>query len=245
MESWQQEAFEAMGVTLLQPRFAFPAARAGHAVVTPVQEKPVTVKADSPSAPSPDTDTGPAFDVSRLAEGLSGSPAETKPVVEPGEAPGGARTALRFRLRLMRFGKLLMLVDQPMLQWPDEQAAKAFFADIHYFIFGAMADDFNDQVFTWPPAKQFPLADDINCARQTVAGFIREMTADCDKPWLLLWGPQVAECLVENRSGNGEVVLQDNYRLLQLEPLSHYWQSPASKHLLWQHLQVIKKQHEA
>src|SRR5690554_7573315 len=44
-------------------------------------------------------------------------------------------TALRFRLRLVRYNHLLMLIDQPTLQWAEEQQCHAFFNDIYFALF--------------------------------------------------------------------------------------------------------------
>lgn len=238
MESWRQEAYEAMGLSLLQPRFVFPAARPGCPLVTsPAPQQAV----DAPQTAYKEADAAPAFDVAGLASDFGVSAFTPDSNDQATDEQAGA--TLRFRLRLMRFGPFLMVMDQPKLQWEDEEAAKRFFADIHYFVLGRQAEDFQDQVFNWPPVKQFPLADDIDCARQTVSGFVKELIATHDKPWLLLWGEQLAPRLLSHTPEPGEVVPQDGYRVLQLQPLSRYWNNPASKQLLWQYLQPIRKQH--
>lgn len=223
-----QETLKAMGVAVLQPRFVFPAAKP-----SPVFEaESPAIEPAVPQSQAQQPENEVKHDFTWLREQVG----ETEPQAAAVNHASGQ--ALRFRLRMQRFGALLMVVDQPMLEWQQQQTAHAFFADIHFFLLDQHCEDFQDLTFNWPPGKNFPLADDADCARQTLAGFIRELPVQ----WVLLWGERASQNVLDQTADYGEVVLTDEYRLLQLHSLDDYWQQPSSKKLLWQHLQAIKKQ---
>lgn len=248
MHSWQQQVLEDIGISLLQPRFVFPAAKAGQALVfeplpPPAQAEPAhTATHDAPAQASQSGPAPAAAGIAELSRTL-GLPAAAPAPVATVPAPDAAApsASLRYRLRLVRVGRLLMLLDQPALQWAEQQAALRFFADIHFYLFGEPAAECSETVFTWPPARQFPLADDADCARQTLATFVSGFAGD-DVSWLLLWGETVTGRLLGKTVDKGEVLLHERLRLLQLDEVSAYWRQPASKRLLWQYLQAIVRQ---
>lgn len=250
MSGWQQDVLQTMGLTILQPRFDFPAALPGFlhwqdaSVVT--DEQPAIVVpalADTKPALIPSADRTPLVDKKPLVD--AGMALRDMPVADETPLISSAKTTdtsapLRFRQRLLRFDHLLMLVDQPALQWAEEQEALVFFNDIYFALYGKPVQQFQQRVFTWPPGKNFPQANDKQHARQTFSGFIQEMLADASHASVISWG-KGADYLLDTPLSPGDYVPQGELRFLQLHPLNHYWQQPASKHLLWQHLQAVRQ----
>lgn len=149
--------------------------------------------------------------------------------------------ALKFRYRLIRVGELLMLVDQPTIEWQESTAAKQFFSDIYFALTDKKPEYFSEAQFDWPPAKQFPYAHDREMAKQTLHSFMQEQMQQPACLWILLWGPQLTINLFELAPKIGEVDFINNTSALVLDSMQHYWQEPASKVLLWQSLQTVKK----
>lgn len=256
MQAWQQEALQSMGLSLLEPRFDFPAAgpsvqlwqgpqsRVAQSAANAPEaalEQPVSKAASTLQAPKTKVETAAqatqASALSMLAE-LGVTAAE---VERPAQRQSKA-AALRFRLRLVRFDHVLMLLDQPTLYWQDEQLSLAFFNDIYFALFAAQPTVVSSQVFEWPPSKNYPHAQDIQQARQTFTSFTEHMFSDVGSPIVLSWG-RAADFLQDALATTGQYQEQSGLQLLQLEALHHYWQSADHKRELWQQLQVIRAAH--
>lgn len=248
MPGWQQDVLQSIGVSLLQPRFDFPAALPGllqwpdaEAAQTAAAEPEPAAVAEAIAAQTPDAE--PQLSVITVRDRLADSEPDdgsAEAVSSTSLSDNEQTTALRFRQRLLRFDQLLMLVDQPALQWAEEDAAMRFFADVYFALYGKAPVQFQQALFNWPPVKQFPSANDRQLAAQTFNSFISDMLAETASPALLSWG-RGAGYLLNQPLAIGECLPLAAWRVIQLHPLTHYWQQPASKHLLWQHLQAIRE----
>lgn len=248
---WQQDVLHSMGLAVLQPRFDFPAAVPGllqwdeHSDIpleTPaativVEQTPQQQHTAAAIPASLDVPVPEKLSNTRILDVVANTSANK--VVEVA-ATNDANAPLRFRQRLLRFDHLMVLVDQPSLQWADEEPAMAFIADIYFALYGRAPAQFQQAVFNWPPVKNFPLANNRDEARLTLLSFMREMLAGIEQAAVLSFG-RGAEYLTKEPPGLGDCQPLDNLRVLALHPIQHYWQQPSSKHLLWQHLQAIKK----
>ncbi len=251
MQAWQQEVLQSMGLSLLQPRFDFPAAvpevqlwqspvsqaanSAAKAVDSAVEQTAVSASSSNQTAEKPNSALA-------MLGGIAGIDNAEETAAETKTSSPQTATALRFRLRLVRYNHLLMLIDQPTLQWAEEQQSHAFFNDIYFALFASSPTIVQSQVFEWPPSKHYPHAQDKQQAQQTFIVFMQQMLAGVDKPIVVSWG-RAADYLLDKPLAIGEYYQQAPLQLLQLHALSHYWQNSGSKRELWQQLQVIRPVH--
>lgn len=265
MPTWQQDVLHSMGLSVLQPRFEFPAALPGLLVWQEFDEvyeesisSAVAVSDANPSHYSPSASDAihvaaqptqvhqatqvveavtPAVSVKSLLDDAS---AAVQVNNSKADTATDAAAPLRFRLRLVCLDQLMVMIDQPSLQWAEEESAKTFLYDIYFALFGKAPNRFQQAVFNWPPVKNFPLANDREQARLTLTSFMREMQVDSTQSAMLSFG-RGAEYVLGEALQIGECQVLDASRVLALHTLQYYWQEPSSKHLLWQHLQAIKK----
>lgn len=247
MQAWQQDILQSMGLSLLQPRCEFPAA----AAEVQLWQMPQKVAANHIKTPTSDlpaqasqaaTQVDQAVNVdapSALAmlQGMHADEQATMPESKP-----QATTALRFRLRLVRYDQLLMLIDQPSLHWAEEQQSHAFFNDIYFALFACLPTTVESQVFEWPPSKHYPHAQDKQQAQQTFISFMQNMLSTVERPLVLSWG-KATDYILSQPLVVGEYYSQTPLNLLRLHDVNHYWRQADSKRQLWQQLQVIRPLH--
>ena len=245
-EALRLEMLEAIGVKPLLPRYRFTLAKNSQPPVEqlgePIVDEPMAY-ADVSEIPAITEDI--SADVAPVSS-RSAALSEELSVLDSIKHTLAGTTAetskpLRFRLRFVRVGELLMLLSQPALEWKEQKPAQQFFQDIYWALSGKRAEFWNEAQFEWPPSKQFPFAADVDMARQTLLSFLQQQMQQPPAQWVLAWGEEAVEQLLDEAAGVGEVAFCEPYKILQLKPLNSYWQEPQSKALLWQQLQVVRK----
>lgn len=252
LDARREEMLQAMGVRMLYSRLQMPGAKIP--AMVPVAIPDVLPGADPASADqrhlSPQTEVIPVEgEVPVQSTGRSLSASISRELDLPAPAPVAATVmhdskprekALRFRCRIIRINELLMLVDQPMLEWHEANKAKPFFADIYFALTGKIPEFWSEAEFDWPPSRQFPHANNKAMAREALQSFLQQQLQQSGCNWLLAWGDRLGDNLFDQmpQAGMGFI---GSASVLLLEPLQYYWQDPPKKKLLWQMLQVVSK----
>lgn len=155
-----------------------------------------------------------------------------------------AAKPLRFRLRLVRVGELLMVLNQPALEWQEEKNAQKFFSDIYYAIKREQSANVWQSVqFDWPPSKNLPFAEDMDMARQTCCSFIQEQMREIHQvsaKHIIVWGKPLTDYILTEKIDVGEIAFMEDIPVLCVDELEHYWTEPENKRLLQQYLQSVK-----
>jgi hypothetical protein len=162
-------------------------------------------------------------------------------VKKSAEGYQSAVNAIKYRHRLVRVGELLMLLDQPSLEWHDNEQCKTFFADIYFALTSKKFEYWSDTQFDWPPVKNFPYANDATVAQQSLQAFVDEQVQQPPCKWVLVWGQSVTRSLLGKALAAGEMEFMGNLPVLVIENYQDYWREPVKKQILWQQLQVVKK----
>jgi hypothetical protein len=244
LESQRQDILTSMGLKVLQPRFQLLGAKASVVLIEEQKntEEVLTVVADEKikepvSAVSQETaQAGPAVMPSSLFGGLQEA---AKPSASVNKKP--TAEAIKYRHRLLRFGELMMIIDQPSVEWHDANSCKSFFADVYFALTEKKPEYYMDAQFDWPPSKHFPYANDKDMSQQALQAFIQEHLQQVPCKWILLWGGNVRSSTFDLQLAVGETEFLHNVPVLQLDTYQEYWQSPFKKAMLWQYLQAIKK----
>lgn len=218
-----EEVLQAMGVTVLRPRFAF--ANAAEEDLTVYQEQAIPQK---PQAVSKGQDSRGAL----LAEmgQLGGLQAQQN---------DSSHADLRFRYRLVRMDHCLMLFEQKEAHWPLEKQALSFFNDVYASLFGQQVKQWQQAIFTWPPSANYPLAKSVEQARQTLTSFAAQMLNNQEQTVIMAWG-NTASMLCPKELNHGEWLDLPLARVLALAEINSYWQSAEQKRLLWRQLQALR-----
>ena len=165
----------------------------------------------------------------------------TKNTADAALSPSTGAKPLKFRYRFIRVGALLMMIEQPALEWKFEQEAKKFFSYIYFALSAKQFEYWHEVQFDWPPGKQFAFAEDHSVARETLLNFVKQQCQHPRANHILLWGNGCSQHLFDDLAAVGELLEYDELNLLQLHSLTDYWQQPENKKLLWQYLQPIRK----
>lgn len=251
LESQRKVMLEDMGLRIFEPRFRLPGAKVSILLpsVHAVQPAAAETLPDMAAAPVPDTSAEGQLSIAVDASSAVDLPVKSDLASLFGSMPSGrgpealqenAASPVRFRHRLVRVGELLMLLDQPTLEWVEAARCKSFFADVHFSIAGKRYEYWQDAQFDWPPVRNFPLANDRDMAHQALQAFMQEhLQPSCR--WIVLWGESLAPATLGQPARAGETAFLFNLPVLVLDSCQDYWQEPQKKKLLWQHLQVVKK----
>lgn len=230
MPAWQEDILQTMGLTLLQPRFDFPQALASD-WRWQQDAQPAIENLQGAATASVTTPVGQSSR-SILQELLQSDDERTS------FAQTQAAVQLRFRCRVVQFDHLLMLLEQPQLQWQDQNLAMPFFADIYFALYGAQAKTVQSLSFQWPPSKNMPGANDVTYARQALATFLQQTSAGQVHTQVLNWG--AFNLLFDKKPEWGSVSTTMGLPMLALPPVNYFWQSPLQKRTLWQWLQQLR-----
>lgn len=229
----QAEMLEAMGISRLYSRFPLPGARKS---LRPVARR----EAAAPAVPTPPVPASAPPSFSSLRQ-TSAAPIASTPSVATRASAEDKK--LRLRYRFIQAGSLLMVVEQPSLEWHEAERAHTFFADIHFALTGNDYQRGTEMQFDWPPSRNFPQAGNRQMAFEALGSTLHEEVKKTGASWVLLWGAHLAEPFVGKTPAVGEVVFHGKTPLLPLETLAFYWSQPLQKKLLWQLLQMVKGSH--
>lgn len=246
LESQRISLLNAMGMKTVQPRFQLSAAKPSLVLVPEASKAP---------APQPESESvQPAATVVEKAANIlrdqqmqaavsTLQEANPKKVVIPEEKTSEKKSEkpLRFRLRLVRCGEFMMIMDQPALKWQDEKQAQAFFADIYFALYKKRPEFYATDEFVWPPTKNFPNAHDATTARATFSGFLQPKMTNPECLWLVCWGESAAKYLLEDAQKMGELTQFQDSPVLIADELLTYWQQPLRKKILWADLKNLFK----
>jgi hypothetical protein len=253
-EGQRRSLLESMGLRILRPRFRLTAAKPSPGLIienADVTQTPQTVMASADVLIRPVISEMPAVavintDMNSPATAMASLFFEKKSAVgslvdKSIETSGVTVKIIRYRHRLVRVGELLMLLDQPTLEWHDHEHCKVFFADIYFALTGKKFEYWSDKQFDWPPVKNFPYANDETVAQQSLQAFVDEQVQQPPCKSVLVWGQSVARSLLGKTLAAGEMEFMGNLPVLVVENYQDYWREPVKKQILWQQLQVVKK----
>lgn len=148
--------------------------------------------------------------------------------------------SIRFRHRVVRVGDMLMIVDQPALQWGDEKKNCAFFNDIYFSLHKKLPEYWQQSVFEWPPSKNFPMANDRDMASATLNGFLKEHMQQPECHSIVCWGEAVSRHFIDESVAVGEIARFGSIPVLVVDEVQQYWLEPSRKQVLWQALLTLK-----
>lgn len=217
-----EKVLQAMGVTILRPRFAF--ANAAEEDLTAHQEK-AAQQESQPLQKVQDSRGALLAEIGQL-DGLQT------------HHDSNSCSDLRFRYRLVRMDHCLMLFEQKETHWPLESQALSFFNDVYFSLFGQQVKQWQQAIFTWPPSSNYPLAKSPDQASQTLISFAAQMLNNQVQPIIMAWG-STATMLHAEELSQGTLLELPLARVLALAEVSSYWQSADQKRLLWRQLQVL------
>ncbi len=148
--------------------------------------------------------------------------------------------ALRFRQRIVCCGDMLMLLDQPMLNWQDEAIAKLFFEDVFFSLNAQLPEMVTMDCFEWPPAKKYPDANNLDIARATYVGFLHSKIEKMQCHSLVCWGEKSYQLLFDLSDETHMTQRLHNIPVLKALEIERYWQEPLLKRQLSLDLQKFK-----
>ncbi|CAA0115199.1 Uncharacterised protein [BD1-7 clade bacterium] len=150
-------------------------------------------------------------------------------------------SVLRYRLRIVAIGDLMMVLEQPTLEWLDESTALSFFADLHFALLRRMPE--REQIvqaqFNWPPSRHLGVLDSPDAAREMLGGFIAEHANQRQVSAFMLWGKPVSDYLFDSPMVIDQHATYLNTPVVQLASLQDYWADPLQKRQLWQAIKPL------
>ena len=254
----RRETLEVLGLKLLQPRFDFPGAK----YVEPEKPKPQIQILATPTTVSESDTPSPAkaSDAVSIGELLTSKPSELSVIaadkkdlpnvpvetqaasIAPEDKENTPQVeVIKFRHRVITVGKLLMVIDQPTLQWQQEKQCQQFFTDIHFSLTRQLPQIFNHIQFDWPPAKQFAFANTLDIAQQTFQEFVKEQQKQSDSQWVIIWGKSIMDYLPGMSEQSNEWCYLDETPVLIVDNVHQYWKEPAKKQVLAQQFKTIAR----
>jgi hypothetical protein len=249
-EALRQQMLQAMGQTVLLPRFVLPNAKPSALLAQAAEaEKPtvnaetavenVTVAAVEATENIENTESNAANKQSAKAlKALLGDAVANIAIDAAAETAKQAKTAVApFRHRLVIFSGMMFLLDQPSLEWQDEKTQLQFFHNIFQAVTNKRSELMLQDKFQWPPGKGLPLADSE--AKAIEQAFITAQAEKYQARWLIICGEKVAEQLLDSKLEAGEAGFISSLNCLVMHEPQHYFQQPLHKRILWQSLQVV------
>lgn len=149
---------------------------------------------------------------------------------------GPISETIRFRHRVIRVGELLMLIDQPLLEWAEEKKHCAFFNDIYFALYKKLPEYWQQSIFEWPPSKHFPMANDSDMAFATFTGFLQEHMQQPECHSIICWGEAVAKNVIDEPITIGDLLTANTIPVLVVDEVQQYLRHPLLKKSLWQAL---------
>lgn len=230
-EHQRQSMLKAMGLTVLQPRFVFAAAKPSAQVFSEAacfSPEPVENTATEPVTVAKESQ-----DKAKLPEGGLKSIQDMIALSEAEQAPVSVRSVkrstLRYRHRVIAGDAVVFVLDQPELEWQQAEKKLQFLQDIHQAVFLQTCSNWLQETFSWPVAG-LDDSDAANTEQAFIEGVAQQRQARC----VLIFSKAVASLLNCSNSLNGLPVEV-------CEPIEYYWKNPLAKAELWQQLQTVKR----